>query len=203
MLTKTIIAALTVTTIVAQASWPTAAPSAGSAFRVQGTQPASTQVGDFWYSGDLSVDESPLPIGYVAPTPAEAVEIKTYPSVRRAEFASSNLWIPDLMGVSRAFWALFNHIKSNSIPMTSPVEMNFNGLSTSTGFFGTTSAKSWTMAFLYRTPALGPIGSTPSGVVVVDSTEVTVISIGVEGNFDNSLDPVGLAVNQLQALLAT
>ena len=59
------------------------------------------------------------------------------------------------------------------------------------------------MAFLYRTPALGPIGTTSSGVVVEDSTEITVISIGVEGNFDSSLDPVGKAVSQLQALLAT
>ena len=200
-----ITSAITIGTLapLALAAWPTTAPSAGQSFRVQGNQSPATQRGDYWYWNNFAVDESPLPLGYVAPTPVGAYEIKTYPTVRRADFDSSNLWLPDLMGVSRAFWTLFNHIKDNKIPMTSPVEMEYRGLRKSSGFFGTTSADSWTMGFLYRTPELGPVGTTSSGVVVSDKSQITVLSLGVEGDSKNSLDIIGNAVDQLKALLAT
>lgn len=107
------------------------------------------------------------------------------------------------MGNARAFWKLFDHIKGSKIPMTSPVEIEFRGLRTSTGFFGTTSADSWTMGFLYKTAELGPVGTTPSGVVVSDKPQITVLSLGVQGDSSNSLDIVSNAVGKLKAILAT
>ena len=144
-----------------------------------------------------------MPVGYAAPTPVGAFEIKTYPTVRRADYDSANLWMSDLMTTSRCFWALFGHIKDNKIPMTSPVEVEYRGLSTSSGFFGTSSADGMNMGFVYRTPSLGPVGSFPSGVVVSDKSEITVLSVGVKGNSKMSLDIITSAVSQLKALLST
>jgi SOUL heme-binding protein len=48
--------------------------------------------------------------------------LKTYGSYRRASYDSSNLFMPNIFGGSRAFRVLFNHIKGRNIPMTAPVE---------------------------------------------------------------------------------
>jgi len=77
--------------------WPQTAPSQGQQFRVAGdSEPAKRDDSGNYRSGNLKL-EAPLPDGYPAPTPADSVEIKTYPSVRRAEFRSENLWL-------RRFW---------------------------------------------------------------------------------------------------
>jgi hypothetical protein len=89
-----------------------------------------------------------------------------------------------LFGQSRAFWTLFNHIKSRNIAMTAPVEFDFANADASRKFLGSTD---WTMSFLYRTPALGPTGNAGDNVLVVDRPEVTVLSIGVEGDFSFKL----------------
>ena len=62
--------------------------------------------------------EAPLPVGYPAPTPPGAIDLKRYPSVRRAEVSGSG--DPDRKR-NGAFWPLFNHIKQRDIAMTSPV----------------------------------------------------------------------------------
>ena len=101
-----------------------------------------------------------------------------------------------IFGQNRAFWTLFNHIKSRNIAMTSPLEVNFANADNTRKFLGSTD---WTMSFLYRTPALGPTGNAGDNVVVVDRPEVTVLSIGVEGDFSFNL--LNKGVDRLREVL--
>lgn len=120
-------------------------------------------------------------MGYNAPTPDGAIEIKTYPTVRRAEVDSDKILLKGLFGVERAFWTLFNHIKDRKIAMTAPVEFNFRNADASRKFLGDNNVD-WVMSFLYRTADLGNTG-TDGDVVIADKPEVTVISVGIEGGF--------------------
>lgn len=138
--------------------------------------------GDF-RSGPCRID-TPLPVGYPEPTPPGAIDIKTYPSVRLAEFKGGGN--PD-RGMNRAFWPLFNHIKKHNIEMTSPVEMEFQGLDAD----DTRNPESWSMAFLYRTPELNKTG-TEGDIIVRDSMPLTVVAIGLKGDYSMSLVERGM-----------
>ena len=87
-------------------SWPSVVPQAGQAIRVAGSSEPAVFNGTNWSSGAFFI-EAPLPVGYTAPTPVGCIEIKTYPTVRRAEVSGDDFW---LMGEERAFWRLFGHI---------------------------------------------------------------------------------------------
>ena len=165
----------------AQYTWPDAAPVNGQSFRVFGTSPAAVAVNDGWKSRELKL-ESPLPVGYAAPTPDDTIEIKSYASVRRAEFKKDDLFFSSMWPVSRAFKKLFDHIKSRKIAMTSPVEMNYRKMTDRFGLLDSDKGD-WTMSFLYRTPDLGRVGSFEDDVRVVDTKEITVISIGFKGDY--------------------
>ena len=125
-----------------------------------------------WKFGDDMFIDTALPVGYPRPTPPDVIEIKTYPSVRRAEVSGET-------GVARAnrsgFMPLFRHIQRNDIAMTSPVEMDLPGW-TSDG----KAPDGWTMSFLYRTPELRETGA-EGDVVIRDTDPVTVIAIGTRG----------------------
>lgn len=154
--------------------------------RVGGERTLTIEVVDGEYRWGKARIESPLPVGYPEPTPPGAIDIKHYPTVRRAELSSSD---DSGMGMTRAFFPLFNHIKKREIAMTSPVEMDFPGLYTD--FMGDEPAEEGgsTMSFLYRSPNLGPVG-TDGNIVVRDAPPITVLSIGAKGFFDtaNELD---------------
>lgn len=136
--------------------------------------------GDF-RAGPCRID-TPLPVGYPAPTPPGAIDIKTYPGVRRAEVVGKR--DPD-SGMNSAFWPLFNHIKKHDIAMTSPVEMDYKNVNFNPPEGGDVKAESWTMSFLYRTPELGPTGADERNdkVRVVDTPPVTVVAIGRKGPY--------------------
>jgi hypothetical protein len=135
--------------------------------------------------------ESPLPADYPMPTPPGAIELKRYPTVRRAEVSGESN--PD-SGTSRGFWPLFQHIKKRDIAMTSPVEVEYRDWSTEE------KAGAWTMSFLYRTADLGPTGR--DGIVTVTDTEpVTVIAIGLRGGY--GVDRIAKGIEQLQTWLAS
>lgn len=158
---------------------PVLVPREGEAIRIGGDMTASVTGtdGDFRW-GPCRVD-TPLPAGYPKPTPPGAIELKTYPAARLAEVAGSG--DPD-SGMNDTFWPLFNHIKKNDIEMTSPVEMNYTGLDTEAAKQPT----SWSMAFLYRTPDMNKTG-TDGKVTVRDVAPITVLSIGVKGDYSMSL----------------
>jgi hypothetical protein len=131
---------------------------------------------DAWRFGPMAV-EAPLPKGYPQPTPPEVMEIKHYPSVRRAEISGEG-------GVSRGstngFFPLFRHIQRRDIPMTAPVEMDYAGMPTD----GSAGPDEWTMSFLYRSPDEGDTGADQADprVRIVDTEPVTVLALGVRGS---------------------
>lgn len=146
--------------------------------------------GDYRF-GACSID-TPLPAGYPAPTPPGAIDLKSYPTVRLAEVSGKG--DPD-EGMNGAFWPLFNHIKKHDIAMTSPVEMNYTDL----GSKPDAQPKAWSMAFLYRTPELNTTGA-EGKVVVRDSAPVTVVAVGMKGDYSMSL--VERGVERIEAWLA-
>ena len=166
-------------------------PPEGGVIRVGGDMSASVSGTDGDYRcGPCRVD-TPLPKGYPLPTPPDAIELKAYPRVRIAEVAGAGN--PD-RGMNRAFWPLFNHIKSHGIAMTSPVEIYYDGLEGNSG----SQPRAWTMAFLYRTPELNSPGN-EGEVKVRDLEPLVVLSIGLRGDYSMSLVESGR--RKLQAFL--
>lgn len=137
--------------------------------------------GENYYAGACSIT-TPLPAGYPAPTPPGAIDIKSYPSVRRAEVSGESS--PDF-GMNLGFWPLFNHIKDRGIAMTSPVEMDYRGGDEDS------VGSAWTMSFLYRTDDLGPTGQA-GRVVVVDTEPMTVLALGGQGTYSRTRVQDGL-----------
>ena len=191
----TVLAVSSIIAITQAQTWPASAPVAGQSVRVSGNQDVVTKTGDLYKSGKFAT-EAPLPDNYNAPTPKDAVELKTYPTVRRAEIESKDIFMSWIYGQSRAFWALFNHIKSRNIPMTAPVELDFENADNTRKFLGSSD---WTMSFLYRTPSQGPTGDAGNNVLVIDRPEVTVLSVGVEGDFNFNL--LNKSVDRLKEVL--
>lgn len=143
--------------------------------RVAGDDVGEVEGRDGGYRFRGMLIDTPLPVGYPRPTPPGAVELKKYPSVRRAEVAGS--MSPDI-GMNLKFWPLFNHIKRREIAMTSPVEMDYAGTGPNPGH----APDRWTMSFLYREPANGELGKDRS-VEVVDTEPVTVLATGIRGRY--------------------
>lgn len=169
---------------------PTSPPAAGTGVRVAGEIPDNVELvleGEEWRFGRMRI-EAPLPQGYPPPTPADTMEVKTYPSVRRAEVTASG---NSNLGSNLAFWPLFNHIKERDIAMTSPVEMDYRGMASEDGTSLDESKGTWTMSFLYRTADLGPTGE-DGRVKIVDAPPVTVLSIGMRGGYGMSKVNEGL-----------
>lgn len=153
--------------------------------------------GENYFSGRCRIT-TPLPEGYPDPTPPGAIELKRYPSVRRAEV--SGAVAPDL-GMNVAFFPLFSHIKGRNIAMTAPVEMDYRSRPTGQAggmLKGDQAAPApaqapvegeaekpaeWTMSFLYRSKDLGPTGADEQrkNVRVVDAPALTVVSLGIRG----------------------
>lgn len=134
-------------------------------------------------AGPSSIDTA-LPKGYPQPTPPGAIDLKSYPSVRRAEVNGTGH--PD-RGMNDAFWPLFRHIKRHSIAMTSPVEMTYGSLHAATA----SQPARWTMAFLYRTPELHELGADGT-VTVRDADPVTVVAVGLRGDYSMALVDRGM-----------
>jgi hypothetical protein len=95
----------------------------------------------------------------------DELELREYPPYRlvRAEMSGSS---------TAAFWPLFNHIKSHDIAMTTPVQIDYRAE-------GDRQRRA-SMAFLYGSPDLGPLGR-DGKVDVVDMPATTVITVGSRG----------------------
>lgn len=145
------------------------------------------QRGEFFHCGTASVT-TPLPEGYPPPTPPGAIEIKRYPLVRRAQVSREGGadW-----GMNGAFWPLFRHIQSRDIEMTSPVEIDYAGMTDDPK----SNPESWTMSFLYRRIDQGPVGPAHGQVEVVDVPPMTVVAVGFQGDY--SIDRVRLHLRRL------
>lgn len=113
------------------------------------------------------ISEAPLPDGFPPPGEVGKIIVKDYPAYRAARTAMKGM--DDDNG---AFGKLFRHISSNNVKMTAPVEMTYER----------DSAVS--MAFLYENPKLGE-NRKEGEVEVVDLPSMTVVSIGVRGNYSD------------------
>lgn len=188
------------------ASVPTL-PAPGATLRVGGEMDAKVkQEGENFYFGAASIT-TPLPVGYPAPTPPGAIDLKSYPSVRRAEVRGE--MAPDVAS-NVAFFPLFRHIQRRNIEMTSPVEMDYVGLADGLERADHAPAAddeapkggSWTMSFLYRKAEQGPTGPDEQNqrVVVVDTAPVTMLAIGLRGPY--SVARIRAALGELDRWLA-
>ncbi len=120
------------------------------------------------------IHEAPLAEGWPSLTPVGQVEIKDYPQVRAAIVHADDT---SQSGgrMNQMFGQLFNHIKTNDIAMTSPVEMGYQNEQTNTMS---------SMAFLYRQPDMGKTGD-DGNVTVENMPARTYASIGVRGNYND------------------
>lgn len=176
-------------------------PAPGKTVRVGGdTEVRAERRGDYFFSGTASITTE-LPDGYPDPTPPGAIDIKSYPSIRRAEISGTTS--PDV-GMNTGFFPLFGHISRRKIAMTSPVEVDYAGWNWQADAAGSAAAppppaqpaatrprsprprpESWTMSFLYRRPDLGPVGTDEANeqIKIVDTAPVTVLAVGWQGDY--------------------
>jgi hypothetical protein len=112
------------------------------------------------------VIEAPTPQGFPKWTPVGEIRVQRYPKYRAARTKMSS-------GEVSAFWTLFNHIESNTIKMTAPVEMSYEQSASN-------EPCETSMAFLYANTEVGQTGSAGS-VTVADVSPATFVSIGVHG----------------------
>ncbi|MFM8979718.1 MAG: heme-binding protein [Planctomycetia bacterium] len=122
--------------------------------------------------------EAELPAGFPGPGPVGRVVMKQYPGYRAAR----------AQGGQSSFWTLFQHIQSNDVKMTTPVEMTMDE-----------QMRSMDMAFLYERPEQGAAGM-QGRVAVLDLPPLKVLSIGIRG--DTSRANIELARKALEQRLA-
>ena len=128
------------------------------------------------------IGEANLPSGFPPPGPVNQVIIKQYPKSRAAvvQAAAAD------GGVNRMFGSLFDHIKSNRIAMSTPVDMTWSDPEDPD--HGDREAA---MAFIYGDPTIGKPGT--DGVVqVVDLPAQTMLSVGVRGSYSGKNFAAGL-----------
>ncbi len=113
------------------------------------------------------VVEAGRPRGFPGATPVGEVLILDYPACRLARVPMDRRWGAE----NSAFWKLFQHIESNRIPMTAPVEMTYAG----------SAERQTTMAFLYASTDVGRLGPAGGDVEVADVAPVRVASFGLRG----------------------
>ncbi|NQZ65130.1 heme-binding protein [Crocosphaera sp.] len=129
-----------------------------------------------WFAfGIYQANSAPLPVGFPAPTPPDKIEVKQYPAYRAATYNySGNL----SEASNRAFSSLFQHISSNDISMTAPVETRYP-LSTLESNEKTGEA---TVSFLYRNTDIYP-QEIANNITVEDIPAMTVVSLGLQGGY--------------------
>jgi len=125
---------------------------------------------------------APEPEGWPELTPVGEVEVKQYPAYRAALVAQGDI---DGQGMQPMFTTLFDHIKRRDIPMTAPVDMGYAGVND--------TLRMTSMAFLYRRPDRGEVGS-DGAVRVEDLPPRLFASVGVRGGYHTDNFRKGLAL---------
>ncbi len=143
---------------------------------------------------ELSIDltfeplmEAPVPVGWPEWTPVQAILVQDYPAYR---LASAPM---DGSSQTGAFFALFNHISRNEIPMTAPVEVEFEE---DGGYLDERS-----MAFLYESPDQETPAGVEGDVKIVDIAPRSALTIGMRGR--TSARRIERAARELERVLAT
>ncbi|CAN1210547.1 heme-binding protein [Tumidithrix helvetica PCC 7403] len=121
---------------------------------------------------------TPLPVGFPAPTPDDRIEVKQYPAYRSGTYVYEGK-LEDATG--NAFNPLYNHIRSNNIAMTSPVEARYP-TETLDRKLDRGIAQ---VSFLYRSTDIVPQQITKD-IKVEDHPPMLVVSIGIQGAYSYS-----------------
>jgi effector-binding domain-containing protein len=125
--------------------------------------------------GVYQANSAPLPQGFPSPTSAGAIEVKTYPTYRAATY----IYQGELSNAAnRAFSPLYQHISSNDILMTAPVETRYP-TSTMRENEDTGLAR---VSFLYRSKDT-LTKTIADNIVIEDIPAMTVVSLGWRGSY--------------------
>ncbi|MCR9246548.1 MAG: heme-binding protein [bacterium] len=108
--------------------------------------------------------EAAQPEGFPQVGAVDEIELRSYPRYRMARTTMRG-------GQMGAFWPLFQHIKSNDIAMTTPVQMDWQAGD---------DRQPAQMAFLYGDKSTAP-RSTAANVEIVDIEPMTVLTLGAIG----------------------
>ena len=122
-----------------------------------------------------SAASAPLPEGFPPPTPDGQIKVKQYPAYRAATFRYQGELS---QAANRAFSPLFNHISSNDISMTAPVETRYP-TSTNGSLEQQGTAQ---VSFLYRSTDIYP-DEIASNIEIEDIAPMTVVSLGLKGSY--------------------
>jgi hypothetical protein len=125
--------------------------------------------------GVYQASSAPLPAGFPSPTPNGRIEVKNYPAYRAATYRYRGQLSE---AANRAFYPLYQHISSNEISMTAPVETRYPD-STRTG---ATSGEA-EVSFLYRDTTTYP-KEIADNIQIEDVPSMTVVSLGLQGGYD-------------------
>jgi hypothetical protein len=136
-------------------------------------------------------DEASLPQGFPPVGPVGVVVVKQYPAHRLAQVQAAGVG-----GQNAMFNPLFNHIKRNKIAMTAPVQMEYDAALAAPDSADNASRQPQNMAFFYRDPDLGAVGTDArdARVQVVDVPAVTVVSVALRGGYGGQTMQSGLRI---------
>ncbi len=123
-------------------------------------------------------NSAPLPLGFPPPTTAGQIEVKQYSAYRAATFRYQGELS---QAANRAFSPLYQHISSNQIAMTAPVETRYPR-STLEGVGKPPEWGAAQVSFLYRSRDIVPEEIAPN-IQVKDVPPMTVVSLGLQGAY--------------------
>jgi hypothetical protein len=127
-----------------------------------------------------SAASAPLPDGFPEPTSNGKIEVKQYPAYRSGTYTYKGKLSE---AANKSFNPLFQHISSNGISMTAPVEARYPGMTLQES----PNAKPDEMgqaevSFLYKNGSVQPQQIAP-GIKVESHPAVEVVSIGLRGPY--------------------
>jgi effector-binding domain-containing protein len=130
--------------------------------------------------GVYSAVSAPLPEGFPPPTPTGKIEVKHYPAYRSVTVSYEGQLS---QATNAAFDPLYRHISTNNIAMTAPVEARYPLITLQEGRGGKPDERGQAeVSFLYRSKDIHPQQIAP-GTKVEDHEPMTVVSIGIQGNY--------------------
>lgn len=133
--------------------------------------------------GAWMVRSAPTPEGWPELTPIDEVQIRAYPAYRAASVTDVDL---NRSGMQPLFMALFDHIKTNDITMTAPVDMGYDESQDA-------KPRMDRMAFVYQSQSIGRTGG-DGPVVVEDLPPTAYASVGLRGRYTTANYQKGLAI---------
>ncbi|ACK68593.1 conserved hypothetical protein [Gloeothece citriformis PCC 7424] len=128
--------------------------------------------------GVYQANSAPLPEGFPPPTPGGKIEIKHYPAYRAATYHYQGELSE---AANRAFYPLYQHISSNDISMTAPVETRYP----QSTLLSPNRQGEASISFLYRSSDIYP-KEIANNIEIEDIQPMMVVSIGLNGAYSYS-----------------